>query len=296
VAGEFAIPRVHEDWRDVVEADDVDAVFICTPPHMHADATVRALEAGKHVFCQARMADTLENARRMLGAAQQRDAVTMLCPPPHYMAVGSYVRDLIYGSEVLGDLRHVVVHHVSGMFAEPQPPLHWRQREDLNGINVLDVGIVAEVLQSWFGPVSEVAATESVWVSERPRDTEGHTAVEEPDTVGVVGRFASGASLVGIFSGAAGEGESYLTVHGTRASLKCLPNSATLELREDGHVRLITVPPAEQVRWSAERDFVDAVRHGTQPRPSFRDGVDYMALTHAIREAARTGSRLGVGD
>src|SRR5881397_1872528 len=56
VAREFGLARVYEDWRDLVRARDVDAVCIGTWPYMHCEITVAALEAGKHVLCEARMA------------------------------------------------------------------------------------------------------------------------------------------------------------------------------------------------------------------------------------------------
>ena len=56
VAREFGIGRVHGDWREIVQAKDVDAVCIGTWPYTHCEMTLAALAAGKHVLCEARMA------------------------------------------------------------------------------------------------------------------------------------------------------------------------------------------------------------------------------------------------
>src|SRR5712691_10751693 len=56
VAREFGVPRVYADWRELVRAREVDAVCIGTWPYMHREITVAALEQGKHVLCEARMA------------------------------------------------------------------------------------------------------------------------------------------------------------------------------------------------------------------------------------------------
>src|SRR5690349_17580563 len=53
-AREFGIAHAAGDWREVLRRDDVDAVFIGTWPYTHREMSVAALEAGKHVFCQAR--------------------------------------------------------------------------------------------------------------------------------------------------------------------------------------------------------------------------------------------------
>src|SRR4051812_27380474 len=56
VAREWDIPEVVTEWRELIARDDLDAVFIGTWPYTHAEMSIAALEAGKHVFCQARMA------------------------------------------------------------------------------------------------------------------------------------------------------------------------------------------------------------------------------------------------
>ncbi|HXG25044.1 MAG TPA: Gfo/Idh/MocA family oxidoreductase, partial [Chthonomonadales bacterium] len=56
VALAWNIPEVMTDWRALIARDDLDAVLIGTWPYMHAEMSIAALQAGKHVFCQARMA------------------------------------------------------------------------------------------------------------------------------------------------------------------------------------------------------------------------------------------------
>src|SRR5919201_135379 len=71
VAREWQIPEVMTDWRALVARPDLDAVLIGTWPYTHAEMSIAALEAGKHVFCQARMARNLAEARQMLAAAER---------------------------------------------------------------------------------------------------------------------------------------------------------------------------------------------------------------------------------
>ncbi|HNT89427.1 MAG TPA: Gfo/Idh/MocA family oxidoreductase, partial [Candidatus Hydrogenedentes bacterium] len=79
-AREFDIPEVAESWRDVVAREDIDAVLIGTWPYMHREVSIAALNAGKHVFCQARMAMDYAEAREMRDAARRSSRVAMLCP------------------------------------------------------------------------------------------------------------------------------------------------------------------------------------------------------------------------
>src|SRR5688572_24993856 len=70
IAREWDIPEVLTDWRALVARDDLQAILIGTWPYTHAEMSIAALEAGKHVFCQARMARDAGEARRMLAAAE----------------------------------------------------------------------------------------------------------------------------------------------------------------------------------------------------------------------------------
>src|SRR3989442_14453968 len=75
------------NWADLLALPDLDIIWIGTPPYMHSAVTISALEAGKHVFCQARMAMDLAEAQEMLAASKRYpELVTMLCPPPMGMA------------------------------------------------------------------------------------------------------------------------------------------------------------------------------------------------------------------
>ncbi|MBI2885721.1 MAG: Gfo/Idh/MocA family oxidoreductase [Chloroflexi bacterium] len=65
VAREFHIPQVFTDWREVIALADIHAVLIGTPPYFHHTAVLAALDAGKHVLCEGRMATSLREAREM---------------------------------------------------------------------------------------------------------------------------------------------------------------------------------------------------------------------------------------
>ena len=66
VAREFGIPTTHGHWRELIASDGIDAVVIGTWPYLHCPITLAALEAGKHVMTEARMAMDAGQARRML--------------------------------------------------------------------------------------------------------------------------------------------------------------------------------------------------------------------------------------
>src|SRR5712664_3033894 len=125
VAREFGVARVHADWRDLVRAPDVDAVCIGTWPYMHCEITLAALEHGKHVLCEARMAMNAAEGRRMLDAAHRAPRlVAQLVPAPHTLEVDATLQRLLaegYAGEVLA----VELQAGQGRFADREEPMHW---------------------------------------------------------------------------------------------------------------------------------------------------------------------------
>ena len=75
------IPKVYDNWPDLVAADDINAVFIGTWPYLHKPVTIAALEAGKHVLSQSRMAMNAEEAHEMMDVSRRHpNLVTCLVP------------------------------------------------------------------------------------------------------------------------------------------------------------------------------------------------------------------------
>src|SRR3546814_7601970 len=117
--------------------DDVDAVCIGTWPYMHAPITIAALDAGKHVLCEARMAmDSLE-AKAMLAASRRNPSrVAQLVPAPHTLAFDRTIVDQIaarhIGEVIALDARVTV----GSDFPADGAALHRRPDRDLSGNNV----------------------------------------------------------------------------------------------------------------------------------------------------------------
>ena len=83
VADQFNIPTVYDNWRELLEDESLNAVCIGTWPNMHRTLTIAALEKGKHVLCEARMATNAQEAREMLDVSRNRpDQITQIVPSP----------------------------------------------------------------------------------------------------------------------------------------------------------------------------------------------------------------------
>lgn len=68
-------PKTTAEWREILDRKDVEAVFIATPPHLHAEMAIAALKAGKHVYCEKPIGITPEQVRDLVRAAKASDRV-----------------------------------------------------------------------------------------------------------------------------------------------------------------------------------------------------------------------------
>ncbi len=297
VAADFGIAEVCGDWREVIDHPNVDAVVIGTWPYKHGEYGVAALEAGKHVFTQARLAMDAADARRMVAAAAESGLTTMVCPPPHGMRVEPTVMRMV-GDGFLGDPVHVVVRDFQPSYVEAASPLHWRQISEYSGFHTLTLGICAEIVGRWFGYVAEVSAVDATFTSERPlADGSGSGAVDRPDSVFVAGRMESGATAAFAFSGVVGAPSgNVIEGYGLRGSLRYLVDKDRLLLASapDWVEEEVRIAPADEGGWRVEQEFIQAIREGRGGNPSWEEGLRYMQFVEAVEESARTGRSVAV--
>ncbi|MGH2457359.1 MAG: Gfo/Idh/MocA family protein [Chloroflexota bacterium] len=297
VAAEYGFARVCDDWREVIARPDVDAIFIASPPYLHRDATLAGLAAGKHVFCQARMARDYAEARQMYEAARRVDLVTMLCPPPQGLAGDRLVKKLL-AEGYLGKLREVHVHSLAGAFADPTTPLHWRQDSFVSGFNTLSLGMLVEVLHRWVGHFSQVSAQVACHTPRRARTgSVQEVPVEVADCVGVVATLRSGGLAVFHFSGGVHfGGESRIELYGSEGTVIYPVSTHRILGARAGDAALQPIEiPSDLVReWRAEADFIDAIRAGSPVSPDFEEGLRYMEVTEAVYRSARSGKAIAL--
>ncbi|HXF60332.1 MAG TPA: Gfo/Idh/MocA family oxidoreductase [Caldilineaceae bacterium] len=288
VAEQFNIPKVYDRWIDVINDPGVNAICIGTWPYMHARLTIAALNNGKHVLCEARMAMNAAEAHAMLAAAQAHPYLTaQIVPSPMTLGVDKTIRRLL-AEGYLGDVLAVEV-RAGGTFLDMDAPLHWRHDFDLSGFNTMTMGIWYEAVMRWIGHATAVTAMGKTYVKMR-RGADGHLkAVRIPEHIDVLADMACGAQLhmqISGVTGLAGGPEVYL--FGSRGTLRFSDNKLYGGQRNDHELREIPIPENERGGWRVEEEFINAIR-GREPvtHTSFEDGVKYMEFTEAaIRSIA----------
>jgi predicted dehydrogenase len=298
-AGEFGIAHVHDRWEEVVARADIDAVFIGAWPYLHKPVSIAALEAGKHVFCQARMAMNLEEALAMRAAADTAGRVAMLCPVPFGLSVDRTVARLLREGAI-GAPRFVSIQSFNGAWRDPATPMNWRKDERLSGLNMQTLGMYAEVMHRWFGPTQKVSARGLTYTRQRPDGAGVLREVHIPDQVLVNAEMDDGLGVHYAISGVVAAPRDTIDVYGGAGALHYdVQRDELLITRADGPAEPVEIRSGEAYdvrQWRVEEDFVNAVRHGVEYHPSFEDGVRYMQVVQAVHDSAASGRTVALED
>ncbi len=292
VAEKWKFRRTSENWREVIAEAGVDAVFIGTWPYMHREMSIAALAAGKHVFCQARMCMDWQEAKQMVAAAESApQIVNMVCPPPHRVLWERPVKELLSRGR-LGDLQSVIAISTSAANCDPNN-VTWRERIELSGLNVLQVGIFAETLNSWCGEYESLVATCRILQPEKCDGEGNKVEIQIPQVVSLIGNLESGVHAAEYHSGlAVGYERSQIVLFGSSATCAVDLLAQQMRLLKD------TSRPndGELINdggdaWRVERQFIDAVlaaRRGEpwHVSPDFVEAAKYMRKMQAIHDSA----------
>ena len=274
-----------QNWADLVAIPEIDVVWIGATPYMHSAVTVSALEAGKHVFCQARMAMDLAEAVEMWATARRYPQLaTMLCPPPYGLSRDLLVKKLLAENHI-GRPHHVRLQSFNANYLDPEEPAHWRQRIEITGLNVLTLGIYVEVLHRWLGDITGVFARGKVVHPIR----QGYETIV-PDVLTVLCAFSNGAEGVLEFSAVnAHGGGDRLEIYGDQGTLVYDFTADTLKAgtARVGDLKIVPVPKELEGEWRVEEEFIAAVKSKgrVRPHPDFEEGVRYMRVVQAVADS-----------
>ncbi len=142
LARQYNIPEssiyTYETYDKLKDNAEVDAVYIALPNSMHAEYTIRAAAAGKHVFCEKPMANTPEDCRKMIDACKKADRKLMIGYRMRYEPHTTTAIDLIKSGS-LGKVK--LIQSVHSFNIAPTPP-QWRlDKKRSGGGPLVDIGI-----------------------------------------------------------------------------------------------------------------------------------------------------------
>ena len=322
-AARLGWPATETDWKRLIERDDVDLVDVCTPGSSHAEISIAALEAGKHVLCEKPLANTVEEARAMAAAAARAAAGGVRAMTGfnfRRVPAVALARELVAAGR-LGAIRHVRGAYLGSHLVDPEIPMMWRLQAEHAGSGALgDLGAHAVDLAQYLAGdrIAGVSGLTETFVRERPlADGSGARGpVTVDDAALFIARFAGGA--LGSF-----EATRFATGHteGLRVELNGELGSIVWDLGDFNGLRLFdaTEDPATQGfrriqvtraghpyagAWWPDghtigyehtfthevRDLVHAIADGRDPVPSFADGLQVQEVLDAVQRSAASGA------
>jgi len=314
-AEKFGWEDVETDWRKLVARDDVGLVDVCTPGDSHAEIAIAALEAGKHVLCEKPLANSVAEAEAMAEAARrarERGVRAMVAFNYRRVPALAHARKLVAGG-ALGEIRHVRSVYLQDWLSDPQSPMTWRLRRESAGSGALgDLGAhIVDAAQFVTGEViTGVSALTNTFVKQRPAESGGTDEVTVDDTALFLARLSGGA--VATFEAtrfALGRKNAMrLEINGSKASL-AFDFESMNELQwyegtgtEAGFRRILVTEPQHPyvgVWWPPGHllgyehtfthevaDLLEAIGAGTDPAPSFDDGLRVQRVLAAVEKSA----------
>ena len=263
-AKDFGAKRWYAEWRDLLSDDEINAVYIATPVHLHAAQAIAAAEAGKHVLCEKPMAMNLQECDLMIDAARSKGVKLGIAYYRHFYPVVERVKEIIKSGEI-GVPALAQIEAFEWFDPAPGDPRSWLLQKSLAGGGpMFDFGCHRiEVLLNIFGPISEVKALIANTVFER----------EVEDTAAALFRFAGGVCVLLSVSHAAAEAKDTLNIFGSLGSIHVsILNQGKMRVIGKLGERYEVHSPAANLHVPLVEDFTNAVLENREPAVSGETG------------------------
>ena len=188
-AGVFGWDRVETDWRKVVENPEIDVIDIATPGNLHAEIAIAAAKAGKAVFCEKPLGNTLHEAADMLKAVEEAGVPNAIFHNYRKIPAIALAKSLIESGK-LGTLYHVRATYLQDWIVDPNFPLVWRLQKEIAGsgthgdlnAHIIDLG------RYLVGEIDEVSGMLHTFIKQRPLagEVDGGLGAKAADKMGEV--------------------------------------------------------------------------------------------------------------
>jgi predicted dehydrogenase len=310
-AEEFDIGHWTADWQETAGHADVDLVCITTPPSLHREMTLAALNNGKHILCEKPMAMNVAEAEEMNAAAGKKNLLALIDHELRFQPGRQRAYNMVRQGAI------GPVHHAKAIFHAPHrgdPHLPWNWWSDASVGGGALGAIASHIIDSfhWFldADVASVSCQLHTHIKERADRHGTVRAVTSDDESNMLLRF--GASdltndATGLVSISMTEGPAYdnsLYLYGQEGSMHIGPlGELSVSRRGDRDRTPVDVPLGNPLAGVPDTGFarafkefapviVQAVRDGVhtiEHAATFADGLRVQRVLDAARRSDRTG-------
>jgi len=274
------VARAYGDYREMLESEELDALYVCVPPFAHDDQELIAARKGIHLFVEKPVALTLEKAREVREAINAGKVISAVGYHWRYQSNTDRARDILAGRQI-----GMVLGYWMGGF----PQVGWWRRMEQSGGQMLEQTThIIDLARYLCGEVDEVFAAYA------NRDSKGIPDFSIHDVGTATLKFASG--VVGTMSNTCMLGLPYTVgLHVVSRDL-VLEIHGDLRVTEPGHTEVFT--GGVNAMLEENKAFIKAVRTGdaSDIRSSYSDAVKTLAVSLACNQSAATGQPVKVAD
>jgi UDP-N-acetyl-2-amino-2-deoxyglucuronate dehydrogenase len=299
---EKANAKWYTDYRELLEKEKLDAVFIASPHYLHAPMTIAAAEKEVNVFCEKPMAINLPQCDAMITACRKNDVKLAIGFQKRYVHEFKYLYDAIRGAKGdqgdLGRLTDITMnarhyrgemYYLSSSQVDPKTgvaPGQWRGRWDTEGAGILINQAIHNIdIFRWIcGPFKSLCAFGSTISKE-------HQFIEVEDTVAVSFELENGA--VGTFVSTSANkkaDENNMIIHGTDGYIKAGGSYAGEMIMADTRYKDeedYDIPFTMDQNWNQVDNFFQALDDDKDPLVTGEEGRKSIELVRAILKSIK---------
>lgn len=194
-AKRYGYAGYYTDWREMLQDDNIQVFDNGGPNNIHAEPTIAAAQAGKHVFCEKPLARTAEEAKTMLDAVEKAGVKHMVAFNYRFVPAIVQAKKLI-DSGALGRIFHYRAIYLQEWIIDPDFPKIWRLDKSVAGSGALgDLGAhVIDLARFLVGEPTQVMGMTKTFIDERPlTDGSGTGKVDVDDAFISLVEFDNGA-------------------------------------------------------------------------------------------------------
>lgn len=287
-AAEARGSTVYRDYHDLLADPAVDAVDICLPHHLHAEAILAATAAGKHILCEKPLCLNEDEAQRITDAVRATGVVLMCGHNQLFQASIAKAKELIDADKV-GRIFEIRTNECFSNSFTPESA-GWRADPHKSG--------GGDLIDSGYHPAYLMLHL----VGSRPTDVAAFTAqhafdfLAGEDTAALLVRFENGAlgTLITTWAYSGPDANESFSVVGSKGTVSGDARIVRYRPASGGETTLYEPEPVHT--WTAQLEhFAHAIRDHSRPIHNEADGIMVLRLILAAYESARTGRIIPIG-
>ena len=272
----------YDNFDDIANNPDIDVVYVVLPPSMHKEYTIRAANAGKHVWCEKPMAMTETECQEMIDACQKNKKTLAIGYRLHHEPNTQEYRSIVK-QHLLGKVKGL---ECAAGYRENRTD-HWKQQKEMGGGVLYDMGVYAiqgARLGTDMEPVAILSAKTSTTRPEIYKNGLDETTEAQLEFPG---------GVIANIKTSFGENINFLNISCEKGEIKMAPYSAYAGVKGSSPLGEINHP--YQVPWQQAKQMDDDALSIIQGKPMLvpgEEGLRDIRIVEAIYKSADSGQRV----